>query len=106
MCVVLVHFCNIIFTNTHSIGKAEGERTKSGEVLGFINPRGDWEIKTQFQFCEDFDAESAWPDFLMCPMIFNLNAGQVVYINDTDVWGDFSAGLTDREKRRPQGLLQ
>ena len=58
MCVVLVHFCNIIFTNTHSIGKAEGERAKSGEVLGFINPRGDWEIKTLFQFCENFDAES------------------------------------------------
>ena len=78
---------------------------KSGEMLGYINPQGEWVIKPQFQAGKDFDAESGLARIKTGDKWAYVNmSGEVIKVNDTEVWGDFSEGLADGKNGDQRGF--
>jgi len=71
--------------------------------LGYLNKKGEWAIETKFVAGKDFDKESG-----LARVKYNdkwayvSTNGEVVYINNTDIWGDFYNGLA---KGRINGKL-
>ncbi len=79
---------------------------KSGGQLGYINPKGEWVIKPQFQAGKDFDAESGLARIKTGDKwAYVTMTGEIVNMNDTDLWGDFSEGLADGRKGNLKGFF-
>lgn len=79
---------------------------KSGDLLGYINPKGDWIIKPQFTAGKEFDKTSGMARIKNGEKWAYVNkAGEILYVNDTEVWGDFSEGLADGKKGEKKGFF-
>ncbi len=78
---------------------------KQGGMLGYINPKGEWVIKPQFDAGKEFDKESGLARIKKGDKwAYVKTSGEIVYINDTDVWGDFSEGLAEGRKNDKKGF--
>lgn len=76
-----------------------------GGTLGYINPKGEWVIKPQFTAGKNFDSESGLARIKTGEKWAYVNkAGEIIYVNDTEVWGDFSNGLADGKKNGKKGF--
>ncbi len=74
-------------------------------LLGYINPKGEWVIKPQFNSGKEFDKESGLARVKNGERWAYVNRqGEILDINDTDVWGDFSEGLCDGRKNGKKGF--
>ncbi len=73
---------------------------KSGDgTLGYINKKGEWIIKPQFAAGKDFESESGLARIKKDDQWAYVNKqGVIVYIKDTDLYGDFSNGLATGRK--------
>ncbi|HOX83458.1 MAG TPA: WG repeat-containing protein [Chryseolinea sp.] len=68
-------------------------------VLGYINSKGEWVIKPKFDAGKDFDKESGLARVKTGKEWAYVNkAGTLVYIKDTDLYGDFTDGLATGRK--------
>jgi hypothetical protein len=73
--------------------------------LGYINPKGEWVIKPQFSAGKEFDKQSGLARIKNGDKWCYVNkAGDIKYVDDTKVWGDFSEGLSDGEKNDKKGF--
>lgn len=76
-----------------------------GGTLGYINPKGEWVIKPQFTAGKNFDSESGLARIKMGDKWAYVNkAGEIIYVNDTDAWGDFSNGLAEGKRNDKRGF--
>ena len=77
----------------------------AGGQLGYINAKGEWVIKPQFQAGRDFDAESGLARIKSGDRwAYVTMTGEIVNVNDTQTWGDFSEGLADGKKGELKGF--
>jgi len=73
--------------------------------LGYIDPKGEWVIKPQFDAGREFDSESGLARIKKDDKWGYVNhSGEITYVNDTDVWGDFSGGLSEGKKGGKKGF--
>ena len=80
-------------------------KTKDG-ILGYINPKGEWIIKPQFTFGKNFDAQSGLARIKIGDKFEYVNkTGEILYVNDTEDWGNFSNGLADGKKNKKIGFF-
>ncbi len=78
---------------------------ETGGMLGYINPKGEWVIKPQFTSGKEFDKESGLARIKNGDKWAYVNkAGEVINVNDTESWGDFSEGLADGKKGDKKGF--
>ena len=77
-----------------------------GGTLGYINPKGEWVIKPQFDVGKDFDASTGLARIKTTTgnWAYVNKTGELVYVNDTDSWGDFSNGLAEGKKGDKRGF--
>jgi len=72
--------------------------------LGYINKKGEWVIEPQFLAAKDFGMVSGLARVKTANGWAYVNkAGEIVYINDTEVWGDFNDGLAKGKKAGKTG---
>jgi hypothetical protein len=77
-----------------------------GGILGFINTKGEWAIKPQFDAGKDFDKESGMARVkLDDKWAYVSKQGEMMYVEDTDLWGDFSNGLASGRKNSLVGFF-
>lgn len=77
-----------------------------GGILGFINTKGEWVIKPQFDAGKDFDVESGMARVKLNDKWAYVNKqGEMMYVKDTDLWGDFSNGLASGRKNSLVGFF-
>lgn len=78
---------------------------ENGGNLGYINPKGEWVIKPQFTAGKEFDKESGLARIKNGDKWAYVNkSGEVMYVNDTETWGDFSEGLSDGKRGDKKGF--
>ena len=78
---------------------------KSDAKTGYINPKGEWVIKPQFDAVKNFDAESGLARIKLGEAWGYVNkAGETTFIKDTETFGDFSEGLADGKKNDKKGF--
>ncbi|MNJ91958.1 KWG Leptospira [compost metagenome] len=66
---------------------------------GFIDKTGKWVLEPQFEMAKDFDAKSGLARVKKGEKWCYVNAkGEVLDVDDTTVWGDFSEGLAEGKK--------
>jgi hypothetical protein len=64
--------------------------------LGYINSKGEWVIKPQFDAGKEFDKESGLARVKAGDhWAYVSKSGEMVNVNSTETWGDFSEGLAD-----------
>lgn len=79
-------------------------KTVDGQ-LGYINTRGEWIIKPQFAVGKDFDNISGLARIKQADKWAYVNkSGEIIHINDTEVWGDFHEGLAEGKKNGQKGF--
>ncbi len=80
-------------------------KTQAG-TLGYINNRGEWVIQPQFDAGKNFDASTGLARIKTHTgnWAYTNKTGELTYVNDTEVWGDFSEGLTDGKKGDKKGF--
>lgn len=79
---------------------------KDGDLLGYINTKGEWVIKPQFTGGKEFDKTSGLARVKNGDKWAYVNkSGQLMYMTDTDTWGDFSEGLADGKKDKKIGFF-
>ena len=79
---------------------------KERNMLGYINLKGEWVIKPQFEAGKQFDRESGMARVRKGDQWFYVNkSGEPMYMYDTEVWGDFSEGLAHGMKNRKRGFF-
>lgn len=79
-------------------------KTTDGK-LGYINPKGEWIIQPQFAAGKEFDNSSGLARVKAGDKWgYVTKTGQMVSMDDTDVWGDFSDGLSDGRKNGKKGF--
>ncbi len=72
--------------------------------LGYINKTGEWIIEPQFLAAKDFGIVSGLARVKTASGWTYVNkAGEIININDTEVWGDFSDGLAKGKKAGKTG---
>jgi hypothetical protein len=65
------------------------------DKAGFINSKGEWVIQPTFDAVSDFDPASMVARVKEVDKWLYIDAtGKKIYVNDTEVWGDFSDGLS------------
>ncbi|MEO7989808.1 MAG: WG repeat-containing protein [Chryseolinea sp.] len=68
-------------------------------MLGYINTKGEWLIKPQFDAGKDFDSELGLARIKSAGQWgYVSKSGEVTYVKDTDLFGDFSNGLATGRK--------
>ncbi len=74
--------------------------------LGYINPKGEWAIQPQFGAGKNFDKVSGLARVKTTTgnWAYVNKTGELTYVNDTEVWGDFSEGLADGKKGDKKGF--
>ncbi len=77
-----------------------------GKLLGFINTKGDWLIEPRFAAGKEFDATAGLARVKTTDgkWAYVNKQGELTYVTDTDVWGDFSEGLSDGKKNDKRGF--
>jgi hypothetical protein len=80
-------------------------KTPAGS-LGYINMKGEWVIQPQFDAGKNFDPVSGLARIKTATgnWAYVNKKGELVYVNDTDNWGDFSEGLADGKKGDKKGF--
>ncbi len=79
---------------------------KDGELLGYINNKGEWIIKPQFTSGKEFDKTSGMARVKNGEKWCYVNkSGEMMYMTDTDTWGDFSEGLANGKKGDKRGFF-
>ncbi len=74
--------------------------------VGFINLKGEWIIKPQFDAGKDFDSESGLARIKKDGEWAYVNKnGELMYMKDTDLWGDFSNGLASGRRNSLAGFF-
>lgn len=78
----------------------------SDDKVGYINTKGEWVIKPQFTTGKDFDASTGMARVRVGENWGYVNkTGDVTYVKDTDLWGDFSNGLAEGRKGGKVGFF-
>jgi hypothetical protein len=76
------------------------------EKIGYINSKGEWIIQPQFSNAKDFDAESGMARIKTADKWAYVNKkGEIINVNDTDLWGDFSNGLAKGRRSELVGFF-
>jgi hypothetical protein len=79
---------------------------KDGDLLGYINNKGEWIIKPQFTAGKEFDKTSGMARVKNGDKWCYVNkAGEMMYVADTESWGDFSEGLAEGKKNDKKGFF-
>ncbi len=74
-------------------------------TLGYINTKGEWVIKPQFDAGKDFDSESGLARIKKDDKwAYVSKDGSIIYVKDTDLFGDFSNGLAAGRKNSLVGF--
>ncbi|HEY9007522.1 MAG TPA: WG repeat-containing protein [Ohtaekwangia sp.] len=74
--------------------------------VGYINPAGEWVIKPQFDVAKEFDAKSGMARVKTGDQwAYVSKTGNIVYVKDTNLWGDFSNGLAQGRKNDKVGFF-
>ncbi|HEY9045128.1 MAG TPA: WG repeat-containing protein [Ohtaekwangia sp.] len=74
--------------------------------VGYINTAGEWIIKPQFDVAKEFDAKSGMARVKNADQWAYVNkSGSLVYVKDTNLWGDFSNGLAQGRKNDKVGFF-
>jgi hypothetical protein len=74
--------------------------------VGYINPQGEWVIKPQFDVAKEFDAKSGMARIKQGDQWgYVSKTGNVLHVNDTDLFGDFSDGLAQGRKNEKIGFF-
>lgn len=80
-------------------------KTADGKV-GYINTTGEWVIKPEFSTGKEFDKESGLAKVKKGDTWGYVNKqGEVTYVKDTDLWGDFADGLAEGRKGGKVGFF-
>jgi hypothetical protein len=68
----------------------------ANEKVGYINIKGEWVIKPQFEVGKEFDKESGLARVRTGDKWGYVNkSGEMMYVNGTESYGDFSEGLAE-----------
>ncbi len=90
------------FTNGLAWAKVPGK----GGTLGYINSKGEWVIKPQFDAGKDFDKESGLARVKNGKRWAYVNrAGELMYVTASESWGDFSEGLAEGRQGKKYGFF-
>jgi hypothetical protein len=74
-------------------------------MVGYINPKGEWVVKPQFQIAKEFDLEGGLALVKLADRwCYVKMSGEIVRVDDTEVWGDFSEGLAAGKKGEMKGF--
>jgi len=78
-----------------------------GKLLGYINTKGEWVIEPKFAAGKDFDAEAGLARIKASDgnWAYVNKSGEIIYVTDTEAWGDFSEGLADGKKGEKRGFF-
>jgi len=77
-----------------------------GGALGYINTKGEWVIKPQFTAGKEFNIESSMARVKVGDQWAYVNkAGEILYVNDTQKYEDFSNGLALGKKGEKFGFF-
>jgi hypothetical protein len=75
-------------------------------LLGYINTKGEWVIKPQFAAGKEFDNISGMARVKLGDKWAYVNkSGEVIYVNDSEAWGDFHEGLAEGKKNGQKGFF-
>jgi hypothetical protein len=78
----------------------------SDKMVGFIDKKGDWVIKPQFAVAKDFDKSTGLARIKNGDRWgYVSKSGEITYIDDTDLWEDFSNGLARGRRNGKFGYL-
>lgn len=73
--------------------------------LGYINKKGEWVIQPQFSATKEFDEQSGLARVKTGEVWGYVNTkGEILNVNDTEYWGDFSEGLAEGKKGKKSGF--
>lgn len=77
----------------------------TGDLAGYINTKGEWIIKPQFTAAKDFDAKSGLARVKTNDTWAYVNKeGEILNMNNTKSWGDFSEGLAEGKRMKKYGF--
>jgi hypothetical protein len=77
-----------------------------GDKVGYINTQGEMVVKPQFTVGKDFDASTGMARVRLGENWgYTDKKGNVTYVKDTDLWGDFSDGLAEGRKNGQVGFF-
>jgi bifunctional DNA-binding transcriptional regulator/antitoxin component of YhaV-PrlF toxin-antitoxin module len=78
---------------------------KTDKLLGYINPKGEWVIKPQFEVGKEFDKEAGLARIKLDGRWGYVNrSGKITYVSDTEWWSDFSEGLAEGREGGMRGF--
>ena len=73
--------------------------------FGYINTSGEWVIEPKFMACKNFDKSSGLARVkYQDKWAYVTMDGEMVYVKDTEVWGDFYDGLAKGKKNGKLGF--
>jgi hypothetical protein len=74
--------------------------------LGYINTKGEWIIEPKFAAGKEFDTSTGLARVKTHDgkWAYVDKKGEMLYVNDTEVWGDFRNGLADGKKEDKRGF--
>ena len=77
-----------------------------GKQLGYINTKGEWVIEPKYAAGKEFDTSTGLARVKLQDgkWAYADKKGELLYVNDTEVWGDFSEGLADGKKGDKRGF--
>jgi hypothetical protein len=77
-----------------------------GKLLGYIDTKGNWVIEPKFVAGKDFDEKAGLARIKTADgkWAYTNRKGEIIYVTDTDVWGDFKEGLADGRKNGKRGF--
>jgi hypothetical protein len=79
-------------------------KTAEGK-LGYIDKSGQWVIKPEFEAGKEFDPVSGLARVKKGESWCYVDkSGKILYVKDTESWGDFSEGLADGKKGGMRGF--
>lgn len=74
--------------------------------VGFIDKTGKWVVEPQFEAAKNFDSKSGLARVKKNDKWCYVNAkGEILNVDDTLVWGDFSEGLAEGKKGELKGFF-
>jgi hypothetical protein len=78
----------------------------NAELVGYINPKGNWIIEPQFETGKNFDQESGMARVKTGDRWAYVNkAGEIMHMNDSDIFDDFHDGLARGRKNEKFGFF-
>jgi len=78
----------------------------NAEKIGYINPKGDWILEPQYEAGKNFNPESGLARVKTRDKWAYVNkAGEIIYMNDSEIFDDFSDGLARGRKNDKFGFF-